>query len=110
MSIDTTTYPGFRLHNYDDRLLTARYFNTGGIQDSILKTTTTRNLNYRFFLHLHPYIQQLIQNLLESGIKGLQDSDTEKKGDGSGEYVLSKEFFEQQYSPSDLVPNTVESP
>ncbi len=110
MRIDSTTNPGYKFHNYDNRFLTDRYFRFRDMQDSGLKTTTTRNLNYRFFLHLHPYIQKLIQNLLESGIKGLQDSDTEKKSDGSGDYLLSAKFFKQQYAPSELVPDTAESP
>ena len=36
-----------------------------------------RNLNYRFYLHQHPYVQRLIQRLLTKGTRGLQAADTE---------------------------------
>jgi hypothetical protein len=36
-----------------------------------------RTLSYRFFLHQHPYVQQLMQRLLRKGTPGLQAADTE---------------------------------
>src|SRR5262249_25779348 len=36
-----------------------------------------RELGYRFYLHQHPYVQQLIQRLLRKGTSGLQSADTE---------------------------------
>ena len=36
-----------------------------------------RTLRYRFFLHQHPYVQQLMQRLLRKGTPGLQAADTE---------------------------------
>jgi hypothetical protein len=37
----------------------------------------TLSYRYRFFLHQHPYVQQLMQRLLRKGIPGLQAADTE---------------------------------
>jgi len=73
------------------------------------KTTliTERKLQYRFFLHLHPYVKELIQSLIQKGLKGLQDADTEKV---NGDYKLFKEFFKDAYDPTDLVPDTEDSP
>ena len=36
-----------------------------------------RELSYRFYLHQHPYVQQLVQRLLRKGTNGLQAADTE---------------------------------
>src|SRR5262249_47785058 len=36
-----------------------------------------RKLGYRFYLHQHPYVPQLIQRLLRKGTSGLQSADTE---------------------------------
>ena len=36
-----------------------------------------RTLRYRFLLHQHPYVQQLMQRLLRKGTPGLQAADTE---------------------------------
>ncbi|MDH4138251.1 MAG: insecticidal toxin protein, partial [Anaerolineae bacterium] len=36
-----------------------------------------REVNYRFYLHQHPYVQQLVQRLLRKGTSGLQAADTE---------------------------------
>ncbi|SEJ19928.1 hypothetical protein SAMN04244579_03464 [Azotobacter beijerinckii] len=54
-----------------------------------------RELSYRFYLHQHPYVQQLVQRLLRKGTKGLQAADTEYVGGdtsmpGSIEIVISK--------------------
>lgn len=42
-----------------------------------------REISYRFTLHQHPYIQHLTQQLLQSGIPGLQAADTEYKPGGA---------------------------
>ncbi|SFE35501.1 hypothetical protein [Nitrosomonas sp. Nm166] len=42
-----------------------------------------REVNYRFHLHQHPYIQQLMQRLLSKSIAGLQAADTEYETDGT---------------------------
>lgn len=72
-----------------------------------------RTLEYRFFLHQHPYVQPLMQRLLRKGTPGLQAADTEyvKKPDGSFETlpdgtfkpVLYADFFKNAYQPSPLV-------
>lgn len=36
-----------------------------------------RDVSYRFYLHQHPYVQQLVQRLLRKGVSGLQAADTE---------------------------------
>ena len=68
-----------------------------------------RTVSYRFFLHQHPWVQQLVQRLLRKGTAGLQDADTdyEKKADGSPEVLpdgkfkptLYADFFKAVYKP-----------
>lgn len=36
-----------------------------------------REVSYRFYLHQHPYVQELVQRLLSKGTAGLQAADTE---------------------------------
>lgn len=70
-----------------------------------------RDLSYRFYLHQHPYVQQLVQRLLSKGIPGLQAADTDyvSKSDGSFETlpdsdefkpVLYSDFFQEAYRPN----------
>lgn len=40
-------------------------------------TIQEREVSYRFYLHQHPYVQQLVQRLLRKGTSGLQAADTE---------------------------------
>lgn len=40
------------------------------------KIITERELLYPFFSHFHPYVSELIRNLIEKSIPGLQDTDT----------------------------------
>ncbi len=47
------------------------------------KTIRERELSYRFYLHQHPYLQQLMQRLLSKGTAGLQAADTEYETDGT---------------------------
>ncbi|MCA9470174.1 MAG: hypothetical protein KC643_32655, partial [Nitrospira sp.] len=81
-----------------------------------------REIAYQFFLHQHPYVQQLVQRLLHAGTAGLQRTDTEyvTKPDGSWETlpdgkkfkpILYEDFFASHYSPDpSLVLNTNGSP
>jgi hypothetical protein len=80
-----------------------------------------RTVSYRFYLHQHPYVQQLAKRLIEKSIAGLQAADTEyrQQADGSFETltdgrpkpVLFADFFENSYQPdTTLVPDTQESP
>ncbi len=36
----------------------------------------TRELNYRFYSHFHPYVTELIRRLIEGSVRGLQATDT----------------------------------
>lgn len=76
-----------------------------------------REVSYRFYLHQHPYVQQLVQRLLQKGTPGLQAADTDylKKADGSfvtlpdGKFKpkLYADFFNAAYKPN---PVLVQSP
>jgi hypothetical protein len=83
--------------------------------------TQERTVSYRFYLHQHPYVQQLAKRLIEKSISGLQAADTDyrQKADGSFETlpdgkfkpVLFAEFFKNSYQPdATLAPDTKESP
>jgi receptor-binding and translocation channel-forming TcA subunit of Tc toxin len=73
-----------------------------------------RDVSYRFYLHQHPYVQQLMQRLLRKSTAGLQAADTEyvKKADGSVEalpdgkskpVLYAQVFSATRYNPSVLV-------
>ena len=69
-----------------------------------------REVGYRFYLHQHPYVQQLVQRLIRKGTPELQAADTDyvKKTDGTFETLpngrfkptLYSEFFEAVYNPN----------
>jgi len=69
-----------------------------------------REIGYQFYLHQHPYVNQLVQRLLSQGISGLQEADTDylKKENGSFETLpdgkfkpkLYESFFENAYGPN----------
>lgn len=72
-----------RFHGYRDTELVYT-------QNRVIETKETkyfiiqeRELSYRFYLHQHPYIQPLMQRLLEKGTAGLQAADTEYAPDGA---------------------------
>lgn len=80
-----------------------------------------REVHYRFYLHQHPYVQHLMQRLLQKGTSGLQAADTDylKKADGSfvtlpgGKFKpkLYADFFNAAYKPNPAsVPASVQSP
>ena len=105
-----------RFHGYQD---TEIAFEPG----RVVKTKTKyfiiqeREVSYRFYLHQHPYVQQLVQRLLQKGTSGLQAADTDylKKADGSfvtlpdGKFKpkLYADFFNAAYKPN---PALVQSP
>lgn len=67
----------YRFHGHGDTELAS-------IISGIIETKETkyfiiqeRELSYRFYLHQHPYVQQLVQRLLRKGTSGLQAADTE---------------------------------
>lgn len=49
------------------------------------KTTVDRDLNYRFYAHFHPWVGELVHELIERSVRGLQaaDTDFERRPDGS---------------------------
>lgn len=69
-----------------------------------------REVSYRFYLHQHPYVQQLVQRLLRERTSGLQAADTDylRKADGSLETLpdgkfkpkLYMDFFNDTYKPN----------
>jgi len=87
--------------------------------------TEDRHLDYQFYLHEHPYVPELIDDLVRCSVDGLEAADTEyvKKHDGGFEPfkdadgavqklpdgtvlplpVLYKDFFKADYRPSNLV-------
>jgi hypothetical protein len=58
---------------------------------------TMRLLQYRFYIHFHPYVGQLVQRLIRSSVRGLQDADTETPP------LFQQLFTAQQYAPSSLL-------
>lgn len=84
-------------------------------------TIVDRQLSYRFHTHFHPYVQDLVDKLIERSVRGLQDADTEYKRmpdgtvvplpDGKPRPVLHEELFSKnQYDPGELVAHTPEEP
>jgi hypothetical protein len=69
-----------------------------------------REVSYRFYLHQHPYVQQLIQRLIRRGTPALLGADVEyvRKPDGSLETLedgkfkprLYEDFFNATYNPN----------
>ena len=63
------------------------------------KITELKNyLEYRFTLHQHPYVQELIQRLIDDGVEGLQDADTANP-------ALYESFFKAMYDPQVINAN-----
>lgn len=59
-----------------------------------------RKISYRFYLHQHPYVGDLVRRLLREGTSGLQAADTDylKKPDGSFETLPDDKFKPKLYS------------
>ncbi len=99
------------VHNTIDRVM---------ILSELLPVPQQLELSYRFNLHFHPYLGQLINRLIESSVAGLQAADTELKEDvppnqegfDPKDYALYDDVFsDEQYDPNlDLVPNSSTSP
>lgn len=105
--------PG-RFHNYQDTEMVYWPERIGVTKKSRYLIVQERAVSYRFSLHQHPYVQQLVRRLLRESTAGLQAADTEyvKKLDGSFETLpdgklkptLYEEFFADKYKPNeDLV-------
>ena len=99
-----------RFHNHQDAELA---YWTGRIAESKKSRhfiIQEREVSYRFYLHQHPYVLQLVRRLLRTSTSGLQSADTEyvKMPDGSFETLpdgkfkptLYADFFEAAYEPN----------
>jgi len=51
------------------------------------RTVVDRDLSYQFFPHFHPYVRELIQQLIERSVAGLQAADTDYQRTSSGAIV-----------------------
>ena len=103
-----------RWHNQYDTEYALNLDHLGKVQKKKYFILQERDLSYRFYLHQHPYIQQLVQRFLRKSTAGLQAADTEyvKKPDGSFETLPGSsqfkptfygEFFNRDYKPQSLV-------
>lgn len=70
-----------RFHGDENRIIRGQASNI--LTKTKREIVRERELNYRFYLHQHPYIQQLMQRLLTQGTAGLQAADTEYETDGT---------------------------
>jgi hypothetical protein len=85
-------------------------------------TIEERTLSYRFSLHEHPYVADLINRLVNGDLADLQAADTDYQRNPDGSFVtlpdgtprpvLYEELFTQNsYNPDpDMVPDTTDSP
>ncbi len=46
-----------------------------------------RKLSYRFYMHFHPYVQELVKRLIKNSVLGLQDADTDYHSDDGATLV-----------------------
>src|SRR5688500_17023255 len=95
-------------HGYYD--VAIRPYSTKQVYGSYT-TIQKRDLSYRFYLHSHPYVAELVRRLIQRSVPGLQASDTEYRTnndgtwvtlpDGKPEPVLYQEIFTStRYDPS----------
>lgn len=117
--------PSTKFHGYYDaqvRPYLQYVGDQGWINLSKHITIQERTLSYQFYPHFHPYVAELVKQLIEKSVRGLQAEDTEylQNSDGSlqtfpasypneskrGKPIpkLYAELFSiAQYNPSDLV-------
>jgi hypothetical protein len=78
------------------------------------KTIVDRDLDYRFFAHFHPWVGELVHELIEGSVAGLQAADTDylRDPDGTAQHLpdgkprprLYEELFTStRYTPSAAV-------
>ncbi len=114
-------YNLIRIHGiFDNQILnyqnlTRGYWKEVHFQKHLI--TKRRAVEYTFNTHFHPYVDSLIQKLIQRSVKGLQDADTEyKKGETitgpNGKLLprprLYEDFFNDTYEPASeptLLPN-----
>ncbi|MEQ1844080.1 MAG: insecticidal toxin protein [Nitrospira sp.] len=72
-----TTALAERFHGHLDAELAFKPSRVVETKESKYFIIQERGVSYRFYLHQHPYVQQLVQRLLRKGTSGLQAADTE---------------------------------
>lgn len=72
-----------RFHGYLDSELGGDTSAVGTTQQTKHLIVQERDVAYRFHLHQHPFVRQLMQRLLQQGTSGLQAADTEYASDGA---------------------------
>ena len=66
-----------RFHGYLDTELAVQPSHVVETKETKYFIIQEREVSYRFYLHQHPYVQQLVQRLLRAGTSGLQAADTQ---------------------------------
>ena len=108
---------GKSFHHYVDAELVSLFPRPGSVHTTVETKHVIiqeRELAYRFGLHAHPFVRELIRRLIQKAIRGLQEADTDyqKNADGSpvnlpdGRHkpVLYEDIFSTAlYNPSSLV-------
>jgi len=72
-----------RFHGYLDSELGGHTSAAGTTQQTKHLIVQERDVAYRFHLHQHPYVRQLMQRLVQKGTSGLQAADTEYASGGA---------------------------
>lgn len=65
-------------------------------------TTTTRKITFDFSTHIHPYISQCLNKLVNTNISGLQNMDTEM-GENNNPLLYKEIFKNGEYVPEKFV-------
>ena len=102
-----TLTPERTFHNYYDVERIPYRYGTGSHEVTRHFLVQERSLKYDFFLHKHPYTEELVRRLLEGSVTDLQAADTDyvpgaTLPDGTPKPVLWKEFF-AGYAPDPVV-------
>lgn len=66
-----------RFHVYGDTELAVQPSRVVETKETKYFIIQEREVSYRFYLHQHPYVQQLVQRLIRNGTSGLQAADTQ---------------------------------
>ena len=72
----------------------------------IYRYYTRQGIDYRFYPHFHPYLEELAQKLFSDGVAGLQNADTKYASELGNEGKPRLEFYAsifEAYKPSSLV-------
>lgn len=110
--------PGF--HGIGDRQMKSKWSEIADLaKEGVINnpigsyTVTNRQLSYQFFTHFHPYVSDLVNELINLSVRGLQAADTDytdatfdEGHPWEGERVprfYEELFSERRYAPTDLV-------